>query len=346
MVLKKKLLDIVCSEPIQSVVNPLYKNNAIVFMLHRFASEKFSTEGHDPAFLSKCLDYLKVSGRKVVSLDELFQSINGKSEPIDNAVVFTIDDGFLDQAEIGARIFCDHDCPVAICVITELVAQRYWLAESRIAFLLENATLSIPEISFESKQFYVDIKSHNGLKAAINQLVFYCKSLPLQKAEEFIAELSAQLGINLPTQTPLKYRGMNWEMIKSLEKKGVSFCAHTEKHPALSAELPQRAREEIFNSFNCLKDNTANPSQIFCYPTGRPAVDYTARDIQYVADAGFVGGISAVPGYVDLKHLESVDVFSVPRFSFPGNMRDFKQIIHHVELMKDWLRGLKNPSMS
>ncbi len=338
MSLKKHVIDFLCSRPVQSFINPRLKYNAVIFMLHRFTSENLTTHGHDPELLAECIAYLKSNGRNIVSLDELFLSLTQQSDPIENAVVFTVDDGFLDQAEVCAQTFKNFTCPVTVCIVNQLISQTYWLAESRIAYILESTCKPDIEFYFNQRQFNFEVSNSKDRFSAIKELVFYCKSLPLDKVEQLICILSTELKVEVPNQAPVAYRGMDWQTVRALEGHGVTFCAHTETHPALSAESDERSRKEILESFQDLKCNTSNPSRVFCYPTGRPNIDYTDRDIQYVEEAGFVGALSSIPGYVDLTHRNLVNVFSVPRFSFPDNMLDFKQVVHHLEFIKDQLR--------
>jgi len=141
LALKNTIVDLLCSRPLQAVLNPMVKNQAVIFMLHRFASSKHGTSGHDPELVDESLSYLKHIGRNVISLDDLFRSLTGEIEPVPNAIVYTLDDGFCDQAEVGASVFIEHGCPVTIGMISELASQRYWLAENRIAYIVEHSII-------------------------------------------------------------------------------------------------------------------------------------------------------------------------------------------------------------
>ncbi|MGB5267287.1 MAG: polysaccharide deacetylase, partial [Polyangiales bacterium] len=73
---------------------------ATVLMLHRFQDVESGVAGLDPNQLRKGLEYLRRNKYEIVPLAELFERLAGGGRKLRGAVAFTVDDGYLDQAEI------------------------------------------------------------------------------------------------------------------------------------------------------------------------------------------------------------------------------------------------------
>jgi peptidoglycan/xylan/chitin deacetylase (PgdA/CDA1 family) len=76
---------------------------------HRLRHSKRDTPGRDPEMLRQVLSYLRRDRYQLLSLVELLRRLDGEGPPLRRAVAFTIDDGYLDQAEIGAPLFAEFD---------------------------------------------------------------------------------------------------------------------------------------------------------------------------------------------------------------------------------------------
>ena len=101
---------------IASIWRLLLDNRGTIFVLHRFHDEEFGTPGHDPASVRRLLAFLRRERFEILSLRELFRRLEDLDDPLRGAVAFTIDDGYIDQATIGAPIFGEFDCPATIFV--------------------------------------------------------------------------------------------------------------------------------------------------------------------------------------------------------------------------------------
>ena len=323
-----------CSKWIQGIVQRNNQYKAIIFMLHRFDSEAHKSHGHSPEFLRQCIRYLKSNGREIVPLDTLIMSLRGEIPPIRNAVAFTLDDGYTDQAEIGLPIFIKENIPATICLITEFVSQRYWLAESRIAYILESTEKKFAHVNFLDNSFEINLSDKERLKNERKRLIYFCKKISLKEVEKFIVLLSKNLAVEVPKNPPIGYSALTWDDAKKLEKRNIFFAAHTCKHPSLLREDRCTAEDEILSSIERIKSELESPSKVFFYPTGRLSLDFSEREMSIIRKANFIGAVSAEPGYVELKSKPD-DLYSIPRFSFPDSTSDFKEIVHHITHIKD-----------
>ncbi len=103
--LKRLLLQSLLLPGVVSPFSVFLKGRAAIFMLHRFRDRDLGTEGHDPVLLRQVLGYLRQKRYQLLSLQELFRRWKA-GENLERAVVFTIDDGYLDHAIVAATAFC------------------------------------------------------------------------------------------------------------------------------------------------------------------------------------------------------------------------------------------------
>jgi len=90
---------------------PGLQKKAVIFMLHRMSSPDVIEEGHSVEFLEQAISHLLRKGYNLVSLEDIYKNMNEGGPPLEKAIAFTLDDGFIDQAKIAAPVFIKHKCP-------------------------------------------------------------------------------------------------------------------------------------------------------------------------------------------------------------------------------------------
>ena len=102
----------------------------VVFMLHHICEKdpmRIPTNEDlkvSPSFLEKIILKYKKGGFDFVSLDRLYEIATGGDIPSKPFVVFTIDDGYLDNYTNALPIFEKYNVPFAIFVATDFVDKR------------------------------------------------------------------------------------------------------------------------------------------------------------------------------------------------------------------------------
>src|SRR5688572_27287631 len=106
---------------------PLLAGRATIFMMHRFAVPDLGVSGHDPEVVRSALEYLRRRKYHFATLTELLDCLE-RGEPMpERTIVFTIDDGYFDQAEIAAPLFAEFDCSATCFVCTGFVDGELWM---------------------------------------------------------------------------------------------------------------------------------------------------------------------------------------------------------------------------
>jgi peptidoglycan/xylan/chitin deacetylase (PgdA/CDA1 family) len=316
------------------------RDGATIFMLHRFGGNGSPVGSLDPARLRRALDYLRRNRYELLSLTELFQRLRGDTPRLRGAVAFTIDDGYLDQAEIAAPIFREFDCPVTTFITTGFLDGDLWLWWDKVEYVFANARQKLIEVTLGHESFQYHITPDSRRAGMSADFIERCKALRDEEKHRAIAALALEAEIDLPEAAPPAYAPMSWDHLRACEAQGMTFGPHTVTHPILSRTRPERAAWEITESWNRLKAEARNPVPIFCYPNGLSA-DFGDRDIEIIRKAGFLGALTAECGFADAAAFArgGDEPFRVKRFPFPDDLALVVQYVSGVERLKRAVRA-------
>lgn len=324
------------SPPLRQLVRNLAADNALIFMLHRFQDNELGIEGHDPTFIRQCLEELRRLKYNLVSVEDIVDA-NLKGEIIKNAVAFTVDDGYLDHAQIGGKLFAEYDCPATFYVISRFIDDEYWPEDAKVQYLLESTqakdiTWQLGKISVNST-----LENTDQRYSTAQQIVWAAKELPIDQMQLATISLAKALETDLPERAPAKYRPMSWDDARNLEKCGMRIGAHTCQHVTLSKESDSNSLNEIRQSFDAVMRNIEKPSKVFCYPTGR-SQDFGQREIDILKREGYSGAVSSEPGYYQFGGADQQ--YTMPRMSMPKSIVDLREYYLYLELLKSKIRAI------
>jgi len=317
------------------------ENLATVFMLHRVSYDKDIYNSHSINYLRNILKYLKDKNYNFVSLEDLVLRSLRNDPPIEKAIVFTIDDGYLDQLQLAVPVFIEFQCPVTIFLITDL------LENNQIPWdgLVENAINKCVEdnisISFNGNKIFLNLADHEHRNNAIDEYIKFCKYLPEDSRSKAVSKLIKITKLNIYEYSDKKRHAPTWNEIRRIEKNNlIKFGSHSVSHSVLSNITDDRSLNEITQSFDKLKGELNNPVKIFAYPFGYKE-DFTAREVNYLKEYGYNGAVTAIPGYFD--QVESSrspsSIYLIKRFGLPNNLLDLEQYASGLEHVKERLKN-------
>lgn len=336
MSISQAAINLLTSEPICKLMQPLRKNVVPVFLLHRFADESRGINGHSQAHLEAAIRYLKHNGYTVVSVRQVVEAvISGESLP-PRAVAFTLDDGFYDQAQVGLPVFENCQVPATLFLATDMQDEHYWSWDYKLEYVFKHTAHQCVELDLGKGATQVAFANPGDRRNLVRTLKKLHKHMPNEATEAAIESLAERLEVELPRAAPDEYKPISWEQARSLESRFIEFGPHTQRHPILAQVSDEQAKKEIVGSWKALQTNIANPVPVFCYPSGREGIDFGAREQEIVKQAGFIGALSADPGYVELTKANK-NLYALKRFSFPNNMAHFKQYCSWLEYAKERL---------
>jgi len=322
--LKKLFIPVVASRPVSALATPVFGRGILIFMIHRITVKGQSFTGTTPDHLRCCLDYLKKEGYTFVSLEELILSLKNQTALPEKPIVFTMDDGYTDQALAAAPVFLEFNCPLTFFVITGLLDQALWPWDAKVSWIIDNTKQSLLKIHFEDELLEVELGSTRNRHLARQKVRDIIKEMDAERIPDILSRLAQDAGVSLPEAAPASYQPLDWEMARELEASGIRFAPHSQTHRILSKLHRSSAKKEILDSWETLKKELANPLKVFCYPTGR-TLDFGPREIGILKEAGFLGAVATLPGFAEHGKHSAEQVFRLPRFELPDNMTDFIQ---------------------
>jgi peptidoglycan/xylan/chitin deacetylase (PgdA/CDA1 family) len=329
---KQLIIPIMASRPVSVVARHITGYGIPVFLLHRLAQQG-NNEGITSQHLRRCLQYLIDNDYSFISLEQYIQALLNKQALPNRAVVFTMDDGYIDQAEIIAPIFLEFGCPLTFFVITGMLDNILWPWDAQLAWIIRITNKEILDTSILGYPLKFRLDNAAVRRHARHRLL---DALRVQQAEQvpaMIQQLARDAAVTLPDQAPEDFTPMNWDTARALERQGIHFAPHSVTHSTLSRVCDDTSAREILDSWKSLQTQMKNPLKLFCYPTGR-AIDYSLREIMILRDNRFLGAVSSIPGFIEQYNNDKNQLLKIPRFGLPHSMEDFIQCCSWIEYAK------------
>lgn len=332
--LKQLFVPILASRPITTITSRLLNCGVPVFMLHRIAQQGECNTGKiSSAHLHDCLSYLVDNGYTFTSLKKLILALKNNHKLPPKSVVFTMDDGYLDQAEIASPIFLKYNCPVTFFVITGMLNQEIWPWDEQVSWIIESSIKASLESCTSIKNLGLKFNGNISKRTLRRSIQYALKKIDASSIPEVLQQLADDAGVIIPKDPPRPYQPMTWDMARQLESRGISFAPHSVSHNILSRLSQELMEKEIHDSWQTMEKELNNPLKVFCYPTGR-MMDYSQREIDAIKSAGYMGAVSTTPDIVKYKVNSDDQIFSLPRLALPDNMTEFIQYCSWLECVK------------
>ena len=319
---------------------PMMRRRATIFMLHRVTDTALGVSGHTLEFVQAAIRALRESGAQFVSVRQIIDACVNGTEPGDDWVAWTIDDGFADQAVMAREVFVAESCPATVFLISGLMDGQLWPWDDRLAYAFTRAQAARLEITLGGERCSLPLCSPQERSAALAHVRGRCKRIPNKDLYAIVDMVAHQMGVSLPDTPPPAYRPLTWDEARALESAGVEFAPHSITHRIFSQLSADEAREEIQHSWRRMQEELTHPVPLFAWPTGRRA-DYTSRDVELVREAGLEACASTEPDYtpLDLRSSAVHGLCSLRRFPLPSRIRDVLQYGSWIERGKQLVRG-------
>ena len=331
---KRIIIPILASRPVSAVASRIFGTGIPIFMLHRMDTPDNNIAGGTrPDHLRRCLQYLVDNNYCFISLQQLVMALRTGQKLPPRAVVFTMDDGFTDQAKTAAPIFEEFNCPLTFFVITGMLDQALWPWDAQVAWITETSGRTSLNTGVAGKSFSLPLDSNDNRRQAKRILQDVIREAPAEQINTIMKRIADDAGVAIPEKPPATYRAMDWDMARQLERKGIQFAPHSVSHNILSRLDDSALQYEISESWRTLDRELLNPLKVFCYPTGREN-DYDQREIDTLREHGFLGAVTTTPDLVESQTNNDKRLFRLPRYSVPDSMEDFIQYCTWIEYVK------------
>lgn len=324
--------------PLARLAPPLLHDAMPVFMMHRFAHPDLGVRGVSASFLRTSLQYLRREGYRLVSLADLAvapEKVRGRGVP----VAFTVDDGYTDFRDIALPVFAEFDCPVTVFVSTGVIDRTSWYWWDSLRLMFERSARRHFTLTVNDKQVTGDLSNPVERERQLMSLIERFKTVREDERIASFDQISNELEVELPATRPPRYATMTWSQIRECAAGGLAnFGPHTISHASLPMTSDAQARQEIVGSWARLREQCPSATPVFCYPFGA----YTDREVGILRETDMVGALTTEPAYASrtpFSEAGNSGRFEVPRFGYPNDVMDFRQLAIGVERVKMAVRN-------
>ncbi len=308
-----------------------------VFLLHRSEQPEHRISGVQPAYLRRCLDWLARHRYRHLALAQLAETLrNGEPLP-QRAVVFCMDDGYADQAQVLAPLFLEYDSPVTCFLITDLLDRRDWPWDDKVAWLINHTGVSRISLEVGGEALLYRLEKPEHRREARHDVWDRLKALPAAEVPEVLERLARACHLALPDAAPAGYEPMAWDQARALAARGVQFGPHSRSHRILSRLGAEDSEQEIIHSWQRLREELPAPAPVFCYPTGR-AEDFGPREQATVERLGLRAAACAIPAPLRLQAHRPPPLYAIPRMDLPRDFGTFVRYCAWMEAFRDRFR--------
>ncbi len=245
---------------------------------------------------------------RVLPLAEMVDALSRRRPLPPRTVAVTFDDGYRDNATVAFPVLRALDCPATIFLTAGFIGSEETMWWDKLSYVLRAARQSPAEIERLLAERH-QLPAPDWAAGNAEGLVVVLKRVSESEKQEVVNRIAADLGVDPRANT--EDRMMSWEEARALVASGlVTMGAHTMTHRNLKHLPLAEARREISDSRAVLERELGGTVDLFAYPFGNPANDYTDEVKASVRDAGFRAAFTVVYGLVR----PGDDLFALRRF--------------------------------
>lgn len=293
------------------------RGRGVVFTLHHVRPampEAFQPNRHldvTPEFLDAAIAAHKQDGYRFIRLEDVAAALSepASAQPF---AVFTLDDGFRDNAIHALPVFERHKVPFTIFVckgLSERSHTMWWDTAAALIAKQNRLTLCLPAARID-----VDCSTARAKQVAFDMVVDAVFAGDEAKSVAQLDAAAQATGINphaLVAETV-----MDRDELQALGRHPlVSYGAHTVSHRALEALTDTEILSELTDSADYVAGITGTRPVTFAYPYG-DARSATPRTAGYAQWAGFRIAVTTRPGTLAPASLDAPQL--LPRISLNG----------------------------
>ncbi len=297
----------------------------VIFTLHHVrpkTEQSFDPNAHlevTPEFLEDAIKVGKAAGLMPVRLEDLPVLLKN-DDPKDRYMVFTLDDGYRNNAEYAAPVFRKHNVPYSIFICPGFVTRTRTMWWETLAAILRKAdTITFdlgngPETLNPSSLF--------AKQKTFDRLVHFVRTTNEDEAVERVNKLAQSIGFD-----PMSV--VEQEIMTAPELKEIAadpLCTlggHSLTHCNLSRIAPDRMRTEIERSCELVASYSNRPVKTFAYPYGWSQAA-GPREFATSRDLGLNVAVTTQPGL--LRSSDTANITGLKRVSLNGHFQQKRYV--------------------
>lgn len=329
--MKSLLRAALTSAPLQRVWHWGTGPTLAVFFGHRFRCDG-APDGHDPAMIEVTVAELRRRGFVLADLQDVLESCAAGEPLVRPTICFTFDDGYADQAEIGASVFASLDCPVTFFVATGFLDGEVWMWWDQVAHALEATAVRRIELVLRGERHAWAWTDDAGRTPACHEIAEALKLVEDAERRAAVQAIAEQAGVAIPAEPPARFRAMSWDDARRIARQGARIAAHSVTHPILAQCAPKVAQQEIRRSMQRVQAELGRGCSVFCPPNGR-MIDYRVSDLEALGSEAPRFAVCTDGRYVAARDARALTAerYRIPRFSLPATLPEVLQVATGLE---------------
>jgi peptidoglycan/xylan/chitin deacetylase (PgdA/CDA1 family) len=237
--------------------------------------------------LERQLDWLGQHFR-FLSLDELGERLENGDPFNEPLAAITFDDGYAGVYHHALPLLQRKGIPAGMFVVTEMLGRAHLQVYDKLFLLLAGA---LPKLRYSLERFTSLLESHavhvsrSDLKqvirdpyATMRMLFTTLTQKQLRRAIEALETVVKIRDGDFP-----ELHSLTWDMVRELDRAGMTIGSHTQTHALLTLENPKRMANQVVGSLLTLQEKLRKPVAHFAYPDGR----FNPTVVSCVAEAGY-----------------------------------------------------------
>lgn len=275
------------------------------------------TQLSEEIFLTQ-IQFLKAH-YKMLTLSQFLNTLNSPETFPERTALITFDDGLRNNYSIVYPILKEYSIPAAIFLTVNFIETDKILWFDELFLLLRKAlSQEFPLSKFD----FIDEKnlSIQNLSRIYLSTVEKFKKMSEPERNNYMKELKKYF--NLHNKEMEDFRMLKWSQVAEMRQSGlVDFGVHSANHKILSTLTPGEWSGEIQEPKQKLSDILGCEIRSFCYPNGRPEVDFNEGHIDFLRECGYVTAFSTKPS---LYCPVTGDVFQICRIPVGNDLTSHK----------------------
>ena len=303
-----------------------HRGQVVILTYHRVVSDQMVQDEHIQAGMyvrgqsfEAHVTYLR-KRFNIISLDELldlWQTNRLKSHQ--SYCVITFDDGWKDNYQFAFPVLMKYRIPATIFLATDFIGTARWFWPDHMMLLLEKAreyasgSADRKDVSaILADTIGVTLSPADGMFRRVGSedpidpdaMIEVCKGVGVDRIQQMIDRLGRALHVDLPTQRVL----LNWDEVREMAGKGVTFGSHSGSHRIMTQIPLSEVKTELIDSRTTMLEQGIKPVPVFCYPNGN-----FDRNIQkLVKESGYRAAVGCEVGS---ERDRPGDLFALKRIS-------------------------------
>jgi len=268
------------------LTKPFYQGMGQILMFHRVVppTGKLRIHNHEslevsPQYLENLIQFFKNKGYNFLSLDDVM-SLKHQPKPTKKFVVFTFDDGYVDNLTVAYPILKKHSIPFTIYVATNMPngnAIVWW-------YLLEDLVVENTEVrvKVDEKETVFKTDTVRNKEISFNQIRSLLATADASTLKILVESIFHDRKEVIPAKA--KELSLSWEQISELSLDPlVTIGAHTVSHLPLDSLSYDKSKFEILESKKVIESHILTEVKHFCYPIG----SYGKKEVEIMQNSGY-----------------------------------------------------------